>query len=108
MAAGRSAARGGEGPVAGRADFDSVTVQLLGHGVRRDRPAGDHAGEQKTRSLVVGLAEQRPRLGLFGQASEKVGQARRQQHRSLSGQEVGLLLAVLEVAGCQVAETPAG
>ncbi|MEU6935006.1 hypothetical protein AB0A05_38690 [Streptomyces sp. NPDC046374] len=51
--------QGGEGGVAGRADRDSVAVELLRHGVGRDGLPWDQAREQQP-GARGGLGEQSP------------------------------------------------
>lgn len=76
--AGEISGEGDQCPVARGANQDAVPVEFLGHAVRRDRLARDHAREEPLRTWV-GSRELRPQLGLFGKLPKELGEPRRQQ-----------------------------
>ncbi|MEU1506288.1 hypothetical protein [Kitasatospora sp. NPDC005748] len=103
--AGEIGSEGGQRRVAGCANRDAVSVELLGHAVRRDRLAGDHAGEEPSRSWV---GSREVWLWLFGEASQGLGESRGQQHGVTAQDQVGVLVTDLEVFGGQVTEAFGG
>ncbi|GAA1894368.1 hypothetical protein GCM10009753_24110 [Streptantibioticus ferralitis] len=62
--AGEISSESGQCPVARGANRDAVPVEFLGHAVRRDLLARDHAREEPLRAWVDSR-ELRPQLGLF-------------------------------------------
>lgn len=76
--AGEISSQSGQRRVARGANQDAVPVELLGHAVRRDRLARDHAREEPARAWV-NARELRPKLGLFGEAPKELGESWRQQ-----------------------------
>lgn len=86
--AGEISGEGGQRRVACGADRDAVPAEFLGHAVRRDGFARDHAREEPLRPWV-GSRKLRPRVGLFGEVAKEFGETWGQQHGVAAQDEAG-------------------